>query len=80
MSTPFERGRAAGAKLWNDERIKECGFHSVQECLTHQERAHQKELENLPRLRATNPEKAAQLAEYLEGQMTGVRESLSGRE
>jgi hypothetical protein len=74
IMTPFEQGKKDGA--WTEARITECGFSSAEECLAHQEKVYQEEVAALPRIRATNPEYAAQQAEYLEGLITATRQSL----
>jgi len=77
MSTPFERGKRDGQ--WTDEQLKQCGLNSAEECLTHQEQVYQDKMANLPNLHAKNPEYAARHAEYMEGLITGERESLRKR-
>lgn len=77
MSNSFEHGKRDGQ--WTDKQIKQCGFDSAEECLAHQEQVHQDEMANLPDLHAKNPTYARQHAEYLEGLITGTRESLRNR-
>src|SRR5256885_1389773 len=72
MSTPFQRGQQDGQ--WTEEKIRECGFNSAEDCLKHQEKVHQEELASLTDKR--NPEYATRQAEYLEGIISGTRQSL----
>lgn len=71
MATSFERGRIAGQ--WTEAQVKELGYISAKECLEEAEEYYLEELENLKDL---SPEYAAKHAEYLEGFITGERESL----
>lgn len=74
MSTSFEAGKRDGQ--WTDEQIRSCGFKSAQECLEHQEQVYREEVANLSQLAKKNPAYAAQHAEYLEGLISGTRQSL----
>lgn len=73
-ATPYERGKIDGQ--WTDEQVAECGFSTRAECLAHQERVYQDEMDTLSDLYATNPAYAARHAEYMEGLIAGERESL----
>ena len=76
MSTPYERGYAAGQ--WTKKKIRDLGFRSATECLAHQEKVHQDECAALPHLYQRNPTFAAQQEEYLNGLIAGTRVSLRG--
>ena len=77
MSTPFERGKAAGQ--WTEKEIKKCGFSSAKECLDHEEQVYKEDVAALADLREKDPRAVARQAEYLEGAITGARESLRKR-
>jgi hypothetical protein len=74
VSTPFQRGQRDGQ--WTEEQIRECGFNSAEDCLKHQEKVHQEELASLADLHKINPDYAKKHAEYLEGIISGTRQSL----
>jgi hypothetical protein len=71
MNDIFERGYKAGQ--WTKELLKECGWHSAQECL---ERAWANYEEECDARCGMYPEQAARQYEYLSGVMAGARDSL----
>ncbi len=78
MVTPFEQGRADGQ--WTEEQLKRSCYRSAQECLECHEAMYQQEKAHLAEMYAQNPVGAAQHEQYLEGWITGARESLRRRE
>jgi len=70
--TPYEQGKIDGQ--WTEEQIKQCGFASPEDCLAHQEKVYQEEMQNLSSLERSY---AIRHAEYMEGLINAEMESLN---
>jgi hypothetical protein len=73
MVSHFSNGVRQGQ--WTPELVRSHGFSSAEECLANEEQLYQEEMDGLSDL---TPEYAAKHKEFMQGVITGARESLRG--